>query len=94
MQLRKLLEDYAEEAIIFTSTMVGGNMSDELKKKTEKVKQISRRLKNMVDTDSLSEEINTLFDSLYGNLMEIYIQQKTYADELMCLYDREGHRIK
>jgi len=54
LQLRKLLEDYAEEAIIFTSTMVGGNMSDELKKKTEKVKQISRRLKNMVDTDSLS----------------------------------------
>ena len=33
----------------------------------------------MVDTDNLNEEINTLFDSLYGNLMEIYLQQKTYA---------------
>jgi hypothetical protein len=55
LQLRKLLEEYAEDAIVFTSTMVGGNMNEELKKKTEKVKQISRRLKNMVDTDSLNE---------------------------------------
>jgi hypothetical protein len=26
--------------------------------------------------------------------MEIYIQQKNYADELMLLYDKEGHKIK
>jgi len=39
------------------------------------VKLAMRRLKNMIDTDNLNEEINNLFESLYGNLMEIYLQQ-------------------
>jgi hypothetical protein len=38
-----------------------------------------RRLKNTVDSDNLNEEISNLFETLYGNLMEIYLQQKTYA---------------
>lgn len=57
------------------------------------VKLTLRRLKNKIDTDNLNEEINNLFDSLYGNLMEIYLQQQRYADELMFLRDQERDRI-
>ena len=42
----------------------------------------------MVDTDNLNEEINSLFDTLYGNLMEIYMYQKKYAEELTLLREQ------
>jgi hypothetical protein len=52
------------------------------------VKLAMRRLKNMIDTDNLAEEINNLFESLYGNLMQIYMQQQKYSQELMRLSEQ------
>jgi predicted RNA-binding protein len=68
LELRKILEIYSKETIGFTTKMMFHQKSaddkkqmEELKKKTERVKFAIRRIKNMIDTDNLKEEINRLF---------------------------------
>ncbi len=45
---------------------------EQLKKKTERVKLAIRRIKNIVDTDNLKEEISRLFEALSESLNLIY----------------------
>ena len=89
-----MLEQSAEETLLATAQL-GTPLGDpkELEKQAEKTKLTLRRLKNMVDGDNLNEEIGGLFETLYGNLLQIYLQQQEYSSALVRLKEAEGDRI-
>ena len=48
----------------------------ELKSKSDDVHHMNRKIKNLIDTDNINEEMNRFFDSLSDNMYNIFIKQK------------------
>ena len=47
-----------------------------LKKKSDEVHHMSRKIKNLIDTDNINEEMNRLFEGLTDNMYEIFKKQQ------------------
>lgn len=60
-----------------------------LKKNTEDVKYTLRKIKNLIDTDNVNEEMDRLFESLQDNMKDAYLNQIKYSAALSNLHEVE-----
>jgi hypothetical protein len=57
------------------------------------VKYTLRKIKNLIDTDNINEEMDRLFESLEDNMKDAYLNQIRYAEALQVLHEVEADKI-
>lgn len=57
-----------------------------MKKNTDDVKYILRKIKNLIDTDNVNEEMDRLFECLEDNMKETYLNQIKYVKALKDMH--------
>lgn len=64
-----------------------------LKKQTDDVKYTLRKIKNLIDTDNINEEMDRLFECLEDNMKDAYINQVRYGEALQLMHSVESEKI-
>lgn len=57
------------------------------------MKYTLRKIKNLIDTDNINEEMDRLFESLEDNMKDAYLNQIRYAEALQVLHEVEADKI-
>lgn len=57
------------------------------------MKYTLRKIKNLIDTDNINEEMDRLFESLEDNMKDAYLNQIRYAEALQVLHEVEAEKI-
>lgn len=97
--LRDRMEDLAKGVMRKTAVLSqlpasqGERELKGLKKQSDDVKYTLRKIKNLIDTDNINEEMDRLFESLEDNMKDAYLNQVRYAEALQQMHEVEAEKI-
>lgn len=94
------MEKLAKEVIGLTAKMYQTaeeeskeNDMKELKKKSDEVHHMNRKIKNLIDTNNINEQMSRFFECLSDNMYEIYERQVNNAMLMEKLKIKDHYKI-